>query len=1121
MKKLSIVHVVAGCSGLVYIKQNLSSCHALSLPSQVHHRMSCLLFFFITLLLFQVVNTACAVRPLSPLFRQKVALRWNQTTSLPHRRSSYCNESETSLCCSSNNDEDEQVAFQLLLSRNPCSAIKQSSVIHLAILLRGGGVIDGEEEGDDAVDDVNKDNISHGRRRRRRRRRRKRSKSLSDGVGGQSLNDDDDNFSTIKSPSWDDMSKAVGNDSSAISGIEQGNTDSAAAALSHETVGTDALVLPENYEKKLDASTKSRRRKRRVREEIGDNESSTPPALDTAGNSQVETSTTDEFDSPTNNFLTYCQSDDKMQPSSLSVSSDSASKRGKTKERKSRRRRTIASSALNDELLISESVVSSPEDCGEQHRNDPKRVAGHTDLKLNAPIGALMDVCVGKESDIRTFIASETGFDAEGGGTDKSVPAQSELNPSEKSNICDDPGDDMSTVVSISASIDIPNEELIPDSINAHIEKETMPIDPLSTVDVNVIASYNMNTIVSAHRKDVQSTEINHPKFSRDMIDETSPNENAMEQQTTSNVGIQSSNNIDSDSRSQEPFELDSANRGGRSMTHWKVDAGNDDHPPLSVPRVQSFPGGIDSSGEFEEYHLDLDIKTDSKDGDNLVVASLTQNDITSSLPATSEGEVDQNSIVDKSNVEYTPVNSAQTSGASSVHLEELDAAGNFCMDSQHYGTTETFPLKSRHADDEEENTVADSASAGGVQSFGTLNPALDSESTVSEDSGSTVEEIVDADCLTISIVTWNLGEDSPSEKEFSFVKRFRKDTDGIGSDLVMIGAQECEDIKPRRTEGRRSRHLRRMGILMLGEEYVPLAIHSLGGIQCALYCHRDVLGDVEMISLADVTCGVGNVFHNKGAIGVYLKMKRHDNEHDVTKSSRYLFVTGHLAAHVKNVDARNSDFKRIMSQLEAQAPLRFLRPKRNNDGSLAECDGTYLLSSMDHVFFAGDLNYRLDLPREYVERCIIDVQQQSSEVDAGGTEHTSCMNLLLKKLLRRDQLLQAIASGHAFSGFNEGKISFLPTFKFDKGTSNYDTSHKQRVPAWTDRIVFRSDKIRVLDYQSIAEAKHSDHRPVFGTYQLGWGLTKKLLKRPTNRMRKSSKNRVRGKKGNETCQFT
>ncbi|KAL3780920.1 hypothetical protein HJC23_009126 [Cyclotella cryptica] len=355
-----------------------------------------------------------------------------------------------------------------------------------------------------------------------------------------------------------------------------------------------------------------------------------------------------------------------------------------------------------------------------------------------------------------------------------------------------------------------------------------------------------------------------------------------------------------------------------------------------------------------------------------------------------------------------------------------------------------------------------------------------------------------DEESLVLSIVTWNLGEAAPSEKEASFIRKFRRlnascNSQKRGSDLVMIGAQECEDIKPRRSEGHRSRHLRRLGIQMLGEQYVPIAMHSLGGIQMALYCHRDKLGDVEMVNIADVTCGVGNVFHNKGAIGVYLKMKHlSSGSESAVQSSRILLVTGHLAAHVKNVDARNDDFRRILTELEAQAPARFLRPQKNGDGSVVPGDGSHLLNSMDHVFFSGDLNYRIDLPREYVDRCIDDIKRchlrESSDIDQCNTAESKKIADLMNKLLRRDQLLQTIASGRAFSQFNEGKISFLPTFKFDKGSPDYDTSYKQRVPAWTDRIVFKSSSIRVIEYDSVPQAMHSDHRPVYGTFQLGWG---------------------------------
>jgi hypothetical protein len=38
--------------------------------------------------------------------------------------------------------------------------------------------------------------------------------------------------------------------------------------------------------------------------------------------------------------------------------------------------------------------------------------------------------------------------------------------------------------------------------------------------------------------------------------------------------------------------------------------------------------------------------------------------------------------------------------------------------------------------------------------------------------------------------------------------------------------------------------------------------------------------------------------------------------------------------------------------------------------------------------------------------------------------------------------------------GFQEGKIEFAPTYKINKIGTDYNS---KRVPAWTDRVIFRS----------------------------------------------------------------
>ena len=366
------------------------------------------------------------------------------------------------------------------------------------------------------------------------------------------------------------------------------------------------------------------------------------------------------------------------------------------------------------------------------------------------------------------------------------------------------------------------------------------------------------------------------------------------------------------------------------------------------------------------------------------------------------------------------------------------------------------------------------------------------------------LEKLEDKDSdAVVSVVTWNLAEDSPSEEDAAFIRKFRKNgvLPGEGSDLVLISGQECENIKPRRSEGRRSREYRRLMIKMLGKGYVPLALHLLGGIQFGLFAKRSFLKQIEDVHVADVTCGIGNVLHNKGAIAAFVKVRARnrkagdDNDDEKgkkrSKSLRMVFVSAHLAAHVKKADARDADFWRISSELEAQVPEHFLPRKTSNHD---DSSSSFLFDSVDRVFFCGDLNYRVDLPRELTEHTIL----HEAENDKAA----------IKDLLTHDQLIHSMAEGKAFPGFGEGKITFMPTFKYDKESSSYDTSHKQRIPAWTDRVLFQpASGIRVLDYQSVPGAQSSDHRPVYGTYRIGMEgrvISPSLRKRKRKQISKS-----------------
>jgi len=71
---------------------------------------------------------------------------------------------------------------------------------------------------------------------------------------------------------------------------------------------------------------------------------------------------------------------------------------------------------------------------------------------------------------------------------------------------------------------------------------------------------------------------------------------------------------------------------------------------------------------------------------------------------------------------------------------------------------------------------------------------------------------------------------------------------------------------------------------------------------------------------------------------------------------------------------------------------------------------------------------------------------------------------------------------GYAFSFYDESRITFNPTYKFDVGTDNYDTSEKQRIPAWCDRILRKGNNLRQTSYNS-APLRFSDHKPIYATF--------------------------------------
>lgn len=141
---------------------------------------------------------------------------------------------------------------------------------------------------------------------------------------------------------------------------------------------------------------------------------------------------------------------------------------------------------------------------------------------------------------------------------------------------------------------------------------------------------------------------------------------------------------------------------------------------------------------------------------------------------------------------------------------------------------------------------------------------------------------------LNVSVITWNLSELSPTKKDCLFMNAFQD------SDIVICGVQECEDIRPRRQEGSRSRKWRQLQNHYFPTEsgFVCAARHKMGGLQLAVYAKSRALNALSNVQVFDVPCGVGNVIANKGAVCMVLKLGK----------QTLALVNAHMAADHKMV---------------------------------------------------------------------------------------------------------------------------------------------------------------------------------------------------------------------------
>ena len=240
------------------------------------------------------------------------------------------------------------------------------------------------------------------------------------------------------------------------------------------------------------------------------------------------------------------------------------------------------------------------------------------------------------------------------------------------------------------------------------------------------------------------------------------------------------------------------------------------------------------------------------------------------------------------------------------------------------------------------------------------------------------------------------------------------------------------------------------------GDEYVLISEKHLVGMLICVYVRIKHAPQVKHVKTDSVGVGVMGVMGNKG--GVSVRCQVYD--------STMCFTCSHFAAHRENVVGRNADFHSICNKTSFAIGEQAVKDSVSA-GSLSQwaTGGTIGLMDHDFVFWLGDLNYRID------ESLTTD---EVFEKTSGGN---------ISNLLTHDQLNVERAANNVFQQFNEGKINFLPTYKYQPGTDLYECrpEKKLRAPAWCDRVLWSSlneDHVQQTVYTR-SELDISDHKPV------------------------------------------
>ena len=297
------------------------------------------------------------------------------------------------------------------------------------------------------------------------------------------------------------------------------------------------------------------------------------------------------------------------------------------------------------------------------------------------------------------------------------------------------------------------------------------------------------------------------------------------------------------------------------------------------------------------------------------------------------------------------------------------------------------------------------------------------------------------SDSISVRVCTFNLGNGAPSSPEV-LAPWLRPEA---RCSIYAIAAQECyfePVVGGRDCEG----DWIRMLSLCLGGDYDLLTSVSMREIRLVIFVARAVAHEVTHVETSHKGTGIGGL-GNKGAVAASMQVR----------ASSLCFVGCHLAARPERIAERNGNYTDI---------LECLRLGRKE---------FELGQQFHHVFLAGDLNYRVELPFE----------EAKAHAESSPPE--------LAPLLGACQLKKEKEGGRTLQGFREAPITFAPTYKCHVGKHPGHRTYankRDQAPSFTDRVLHYSmprceSELQVTSYDAAPTITLSDHTPVAASYEL------------------------------------